>query len=65
MSNDKKIADIAAFSDLENAKKEAMRLRFRKVFGESPAPHVVKEARRKVAECAKIVSNYHVGKENA
>jgi hypothetical protein len=60
-----KIADVAIFGDLENAKKEAMRLRFRRVFGEAPAPHVVKGARRKVAECARIVSNYYMGKKNA
>jgi ribosomal protein L29 len=64
MSKDE-IAGVTAFGDLENAKKEAMRLRFRRVFGEVPAPHIAKEARRKVAECARIVKNYDMGKKNA
>jgi ribosomal protein L29 len=38
-------------SDVMSAKLEAMRIRFRKVLGETVSSHVVKAARKHVAKC--------------
>ncbi|MDR0555672.1 MAG: 50S ribosomal protein L29 [Holosporaceae bacterium] len=37
--------------EVDSAKHELMRIRFRRVLGETVAPHVVKKARKNVAKC--------------
>ncbi|MDR1362236.1 MAG: 50S ribosomal protein L29 [Holosporaceae bacterium] len=64
MSKDEAV-DVTLLGDLENAKREAMRLRFRKVLGEGAAPHVIRAARKKVAKCARLVKNCNMGSKNA
>lgn len=42
-----------ACAELDAAKLEMMRIRFRRVLGESVSAHVVKNARKNVAKCVK------------
>jgi ribosomal protein L29 len=42
-------------TELETAKMEAMKARFRKVLGESVSSHVVQGIRRKIAECTRAL----------
>ena len=51
-----------AFSELDAAKLERMRIRFRRVLGESVSAHVVKNARKNVAKCV-ISSENSEGKD--
>jgi ribosomal protein L29 len=44
-------------SELEAARLEAMRIRFRKVLGESVAAHVVRAARKNIAKCVISLKN--------
>ena len=43
--------------ELDAAKLEAMRLRFRRVLGESVSAHVVKNTRKNIAKCVKSLQN--------
>ncbi|MDR2765899.1 MAG: 50S ribosomal protein L29 [Holosporaceae bacterium] len=40
-------------AELEAARLEMLRIRFRRVMGESVAPHLIKNARKSVAKCVK------------
>jgi ribosomal protein L29 len=42
-------------SELEAARLEAMRIRFRKVMGESVAAHIVRAARKNIANCVRAL----------
>jgi len=43
--------------DVDAAKLEAMRIRFRRVLGESVSAHVVKNARKNIAKCVRLLQN--------
>lgn len=43
----------STMSELDTAKLELMRIRFRRVFGEAVSAHVIKNARKNVAKCMK------------
>ena len=47
-------------NDLETAKLEAMRIRFRRVLGETVPAHTIKQVRRNIAKC--VMSNELRGK---
>jgi ribosomal protein L29 len=44
-------------SELDFAKREVMRIRFRRVLGESVSAHVIKNARKNVAKCVRSLEN--------
>jgi ribosomal protein L29 len=44
-------------SELDAAKREVMRIRFRRVLGESVSAHVIKNARKNVAKCVRSLEN--------
>jgi ribosomal protein L29 len=44
-------------SELDSAKHEVMRIRFRRVLGESVPAHVIKNARKNVAKCVRSLEN--------
>lgn len=44
-------------SELEAMKMEAMRIRFRKVLGETVAPHIIKKTRKDIAKCVKSLNS--------
>lgn len=46
--------------DLENAKLEAMRIRFRRVLGEATPAHVIRRVRKNIAKC--VISSELRGK---
>lgn len=46
-----------AMDEVENAKLELMRIRFRKVLGESVSAHIIKNARKSVAKCVKSLQS--------
>ena len=48
---------VESTGDLEAAKLEAMRIRFRRVLGESVSAHVVKNARKSIAKCVRLLQN--------
>jgi len=52
-----------AFAELDAAKLERMRIRFRRVLGESVSAHVVKNARKNVAKC--VISSENSEGKNA
>jgi ribosomal protein L29 len=43
--------------ELDEAKREMMRIRFRRVLGESVSAHVIKNARKNVAKCVRSLEN--------
>ena len=45
----------AAIDELDAAKLEMMRIRFRRVLGEAVASHIIKQARKNVAKCARTI----------
>ncbi len=47
-------------AELDAAKLEAMRLRFRRVLGESVSAHVIKNARKNISKCVKSLQNNEV-----
>ncbi len=47
----KKKKEASANSELEAAKLEAMRIRFRRVLGETVPAHTIKQVRKNVAKC--------------
>lgn len=46
-----------AYAELDAAKLESMRIRFRRVLGESVSAHVIKNARKNVAKCVRSLEN--------
>ncbi len=52
----KKVVESST-ADLDAAKLEAMRIRFRRVLGESVSAHVVKNARKNIAKCVRLLQN--------
>ena len=48
---------VEATVDVDAAKLEAMRIRFRRVLGESVSAHVVKNARKNIAKCVRLLQN--------
>ncbi|GHU16487.1 hypothetical protein FACS189472_01640 [Alphaproteobacteria bacterium] len=50
-------------AEVEAAKREAMRIRFRKVWGETVPSHTVKEIRRKIAKCVKELDSCERGQD--
>ena len=49
----KKLKKDAVDSELSAAKAEVMRIRFRRVLGETVPAHVIKNARKNVAKCVR------------
>ena len=47
----RKKKEASANSELEVAKLEAMRIRFRRVLGETVPAHTIKQVRKNVAKC--------------
>jgi ribosomal protein L29 len=43
--------------ELDAAKREVMRIRFRRVLGESVSAHVIKNSRKNVAKCVRSLEN--------
>ncbi len=52
-------------SELEAAKMEAMRIRFRRVLGESVPSHTIKVVRKNIAKCVRSLNNAEVRGKNA
>ena len=48
------MAKKTVLSDLDSAKLEMVRIRFRMVMGEAVAPHVIKNARKNVAKMTRL-----------
>ncbi|MDR1235522.1 MAG: 50S ribosomal protein L29 [Holosporaceae bacterium] len=44
-------------AELDAAKMEVMRIRFRRVLGESVSAHVIKNSRKNVAKCVRSLEN--------
>ncbi|GHT95534.1 hypothetical protein FACS1894122_13120 [Alphaproteobacteria bacterium] len=57
------MADNSLTTEVEAAKREAMRIRFRKILGETVPSHTVKEIRRKIAKCVKELDSCERGKD--
>jgi ribosomal protein L29 len=53
----KKKMEKSLVSELESAKMEAMRIRFRRVLGESVSGHIIKNARKNIAKCIRSLEN--------
>ncbi|MDR0678331.1 MAG: 50S ribosomal protein L29 [Holosporaceae bacterium] len=53
----KKKLEKSLVDELESAKIEAMRIRFRKVLGESVSGHIIKNARKNIAKCVRSLKN--------
>lgn len=51
----KKIAQTAS-TELESAKMEAMRIRFRRILGESVPAHTIKAVRKNIARCVRSLN---------
>ena len=47
----RKKKEASANSELEAAKLEAMRIRFRRVLGETVPAHTIKQVRKNIAKC--------------
>lgn len=47
----------SAVSEVEAAKLEAMRIRFRRVLGETVSSHLIKNARKNIAKCVRLLKN--------
>jgi ribosomal protein L29 len=43
--------------ELETAKRELMRIRFRRVLGESVSAHIIKNARKNIAKCVRSLES--------
>lgn len=50
----------SAIGEVDNAKLEMMRVRFRRALGDSIAAHVIKKARKNIAKCVKSVQQSEV-----
>ena len=53
---------VASGSDLSEAKLESMRIRFRRVLGETVPAHVIKNARKNIAKCVRKLEQNERGK---
>jgi ribosomal protein L29 len=53
----KKNVEKTATAEFEAAKMECMRIRFRRILGESVSPHIIKNARKNVAKCVRSLGN--------
>jgi ribosomal protein L29 len=53
----KKDAKKSLIEEMEAAKRELMRIRFRRVLGEGVSAHIIKNARKNVAKCVKSLGN--------
>ncbi|MDR1982894.1 MAG: 50S ribosomal protein L29 [Holosporaceae bacterium] len=53
----KKKTEKSLIGELESAKMEAMRIRFRKILGESISGHIIKNARKNIAKCVRSLEN--------
>ncbi|MDR2107586.1 MAG: 50S ribosomal protein L29 [Holosporaceae bacterium] len=53
----KKKTEKSAAAELESAKREVMKIRFRRVLGESVPAHVIKNARKNVAKCVRLLES--------
>lgn len=49
-----------ALGEVDTAKLEMMRIRFRRALGDSVATHVIKKARKNIAKCVKSVQQNEV-----
>lgn len=49
-----------ALGEVDTAKLEMMRIRFRRALGDSVAAHVIKKARKNIAKCVKSVQQNEV-----
>ena len=47
----KKSKEYSSISEIEAAKRELMRIRFRRVLGQSVSAHLIKNARKNIAKC--------------
>jgi ribosomal protein L29 len=56
----KKNNEKSFMDELEAAKRELMRIRFRRVLGESISAHVIKNTRKNVAKCVRSLGNGEV-----
>lgn len=50
-------------SELENLKLEAMRIRFRRVLGETVPAHTIRQVRKNIAKCIVSANNDVRGKD--
>ncbi|GHU10756.1 hypothetical protein FACS189449_00820 [Alphaproteobacteria bacterium] len=57
------MVDNSLTAEVEAAKREAMRIRFRRVMGETVPSHTVKQIRRKIAKCVKELDSCERGKD--
>ncbi|MDR3156232.1 MAG: hypothetical protein LBT90_04010 [Holosporaceae bacterium] len=55
MFGKKSVAEKSIATELETAKMEAMKVRFRKVLGESVSSNVVQGIRRRIADCSRAL----------
>jgi ribosomal protein L29 len=60
----KKNVSQTVFSDLGSAKMEAMRIRFRRVLGETVSPHIIREVRKSIAKCVKSLGGGKIRGKN-
>lgn len=63
MSDKKAVQSIK--SELESAKMEAMKIRFRRVLGEAIAAHNIRNARKNIAKCARSLQAERLRGKNA
>lgn len=49
-----------AIGEVDNAKLEMMRIRFRRALGDSVAAHVIKKTRKNIAKCVRSVQQNEV-----
>lgn len=49
-----------AYLELTEAKMDMYKIRVRRAMGESVAPHVIKETRKRIAKCVKSLENSEV-----
>jgi ribosomal protein L29 len=47
----------SSIAEIEAAKRELMRIRFRRVLGESVPAHLIKNARKNIAKCVRSHEN--------
>ena len=52
----KKKKEVSANSELDAAKLEAMRIRFRRVFGETVPAHTIKQVRKNIARIQTVIT---------
>ncbi|MDR2646451.1 MAG: 50S ribosomal protein L29 [Holosporaceae bacterium] len=59
MSKKKQSKSVA--SEVETAKREFMRIRFRRVLGEAVPAHIIKNARKNIAKCVRLQNGENKG----